>query len=247
MNRLSFKNQKEAFPLHYHPEFCISIIKNGVELINIQEEQFVGNVDDITITHPYELHSNPIFSSSNLLAFDTLYIPEETVRAMLPLDQTLHFENRVIRNDKLNTLFKQLMNLENRPDNSLLKKFILQLSSFGELTKTLSIKKPLSYWGSIDAYIELNIKEIISLEQLAEIAHLNKYSFARKFKETTGISPIHYTLMKKVFHCKKTMTKECSITEKAYEYNFTDTSHFSKSFKKFIGIRPKTYQKEFLV
>ncbi len=222
------------------------MIKNGVELINIREKQFVGNVGDITITHPYELHSNPIYSSTNLLSFDTLYISDEMVRGILPLGQTLYFENRVIRNDELNELFESLMNLEASPDDPLLQRFILHLSSFGELTETLKIKKPLEYWNSIDTYIEQNIKKNISLEQLADIVNLNKYSFARKFKETTGISPIHYTLMKKVFHCKKTITKTCSITEKAYEYNFTDTSHFSKSFKKFIGIRPKTYQKEFL-
>lgn len=246
MNKLSFKNQKEAFPLHYHPEFCISLIKSGVELINIGAKQFVGNVNDITITHPYELHSNPLYSSTNLLSFDTLYISDETVRAILPQGQTLHFENRVIRNDELNELFGNLMNLEASPDESLLQRFILHLSSFADLSTELKIKKPLEYWDSIDTYIEQNIKEIISLEQLADIVNLNKYSFARKFKETTGISPIHYTLMKKVFHCKKTITKKCSIIEKAYEYNFTDTSHFSKSFKKFIGIRPKIYQKEFL-
>ncbi|WP_378187326.1 helix-turn-helix domain-containing protein [Aquimarina sp. W85] len=246
MNRLSFKNQKEAFPLHYHPEFCISKIKSGVELINIGQKQFVGNVNDITITHPYELHSNPLYSSTNLLSFDTLYISDKTVRAMLPLGQTLHFKNRVIQNNELNVLFENLMHFDAVPIESLLKKFISYLSSFAELTTNLEIRKPLEYWNEIDTYIERNIKEIISLEQLADIANLNKYSFARKFKETTGMSPIHYTLMKKVFHCKKTITKKCSITEKAYEYNFTDTSHFSKSFKKFIGIRPKSYQKEFL-
>ncbi len=203
-------------------------------------------MNDITITHPYELHSNPLYSSTNLLSFDTLYISDETVRAILPLGQTVHFEYRVIRNGELNALFENLMHPEDSAVGDLLQKFILHLSSFGELTTKSKIRKPLAYWDNIDTYIEQNIKEIISLEKLAEVVNLNKYSFARKFKETTGISPIHYTLMKKVFHCKKTLTKKCSITEKAYEYNFTDTSHFSKSFKRFIGVRPKTFQNEFL-
>ncbi|WP_400078254.1 AraC family transcriptional regulator [Winogradskyella sp. R77965] len=246
MKILSFINQKQAFPLHYHKEYCISIIKYGVELLNIGDEQYIGNVNDITITHPYELHSNPLFSLNNLLSFHTLYISEETVRSILPFRNTVYFEKRVVKNEQLNILFEKLLDCDAKNQKLLLHKFITLLSNFGELSSESKTQKPLKSWESIDMFIDQNIKEPITLERMATIANLNKYSFARKFKQTTGISPVHYTLMKKVFHCKETMTTKCSITDKAYEYNFTDISHFSKSFKKFIGIRPKIYQQNFI-
>ncbi|MDC7998384.1 AraC family transcriptional regulator [Gilvibacter sediminis] len=246
MDKLSFKNQKDAFPLHYHSEFCISLIKKGVELINIKEKQFVGQANDITITHPYELHANPMYSETNLLSFDTLYVSDALIREILPLGKTFHFDNRVIRDLKLNELFEKIMITSTEVEKPLLEEFVVKLSSYSELTQEPKISKPLDNWEDIETYIEQHIKENISLDQLASIANLNKYSFSRKFKDTTGITPVHYTLMKKVFHCKETITKQCTLTEKAYEYNFTDISHFSKAFKKFVGVRPTTYQQKFL-
>jgi len=250
MKILSFENQKQAFPLHYHPEYCISLIKKGVELISIGEEQFMGNVNDITITHPYELHANPLHSTSSLLSFDTLYVSEKEARSILPFGKIPFFKQRVINDEALQKSFEEITDKGlGGFDDSLqeeLVRFITLLSGFGELDEHSRIEKPMSSWEAIDEYVEQNIKDTISLQDMAQVANLNKFSFARKFKRSTGMSPVHYTLMKKVFHCKETITRNCSLTQKAYEYNFTDASHFSKAFKKFIGIRPKVYQENFL-
>ncbi len=56
------------------------------------------------------------------------------------------------------------------------------------------------------------------------------------------MSPMSYVLMKKVFAAKAKIHAGCDLTDLAYVYNFTDISHFSNSFKKYIGISPKAYR-----
>jgi len=243
MEILSFENHNKAFPLHYHKEYCISLIRDGVELIEINDTSFKGTEGDVTITHPYELHANPLFSENNALSFATLYISEADFKSLSNSKYSVYFPQRVLKDSSLKELF---MSAIANPEERLLSQFISKLAQFGTAKKG-SFKKPLDAWEQLERFIEHHIHEPISLEDMAGEVHLNKYSFARKFKKNTGITPIHYVLMKKVFHCKDMMTQESSFTDLAYTYNFTDVSHFSNCFKRFIGVTPTVYQQNCIV
>jgi AraC-like DNA-binding protein len=71
---------------------------------------------------------------------------------------------------------------------------------------------------------------------------MDKFKFAKSFKYFCGISPMNYMLIKRVFEAKETISKETNLTALAYEFNFTDMSHFSRQFNRYIGLSPKKYQ-----
>ena len=52
--------------------------------------------------------------------------------------------------------------------------------------------------------------------------------------------------MKKAFSSKKLINPSTELTKIAYQYNFTDLAHFSKTFKRYVGISPKNYQKNII-
>lgn len=60
------------------------------------------------------------------------------------------------------------------------------------------------------------------------------------------MTPMNYVLMKKVFSSKKDIHSNSELTEVAYRYNFTDMAHYSKTFKRFIGISPKKYRESII-
>lgn len=74
------------------------------------------------------------------------------------------------------------------------------------------------------------------------MANINKFGFVKNFKATTGMTPMSYILMKKIFSSKKLIDPQSELTEIAYHYNFSDLAHFSKTFKRYIGLSPKMYQ-----
>ncbi|MBL4745673.1 MAG: helix-turn-helix transcriptional regulator [Flavobacteriaceae bacterium] len=98
----------------------------------------------------------------------------------------------------------------------------------------------------ISDYIENNIHDMFSLDELSKMANINKFGLVKKFKEPTGMTPMNYILMRRIFSSKKLINSFSELTEIAYQYNVTDMAHFSKTFKCFIGISPKKYKKALL-
>ncbi len=94
------------------------------------------------------------------------------------------------------------------------------------------------------AYIEDHFSEFISLEDIAEQVHLNSVYFSYLFKKKQGINFSEYLINYRIEKAKK-MLKETSdnISVIAGQVGYKDSKHFSKLFKKIVGLRPIEYRK----
>ncbi|MTI32332.1 AraC family transcriptional regulator [Xanthovirga aplysinae] len=243
---ISVQNQVTEFPSHYHETFCISLIHNGIETIDLGFKKMYSEKGSITITNPYEIHSNPLMSSDLQLEFDTIYISKDLMKYLLG-GINIIFINRKINNREANQLFLQLKNALDLKDIQTIENLLIQ---FVNILKEYSEEKAGEYselgfnnLNHVNNYIESHIAHKLSLEELSNVANINKYGFAKKFKASTGMTPMNYVLMKKVFSSKKLITPNTELTQIAYDYNFSDMAHFSRTFKRYIGISPKSYQK----
>ena len=243
---LSIANQAKAFPKHFHETFCISLIHHGIETIHLDEQSFYSEANSITITNPYEIHSNPIIDGTTLLSFDTIYISKDLMKYLFH-GHNIVFTNRKITNRQANQIFIQLKNAIDLQD---IKNMEILLFQLADALKYYAQEKTEAYTplnfnnlNNVNSFIENNIQDKFSLEELSKIANMNKFSFAKKFKLSTGMSPMNYILMKKIFSSKKLIDKNIELTQLAYTFDFTDMAHFSKTFKRYIGISPKNYQK----
>ena len=247
---LCMQGQSKSFPEHFHETFCISLINQGIECMKIGNRHIYSEKNYISITNPYEVHSNPLVASELRLNFDTIYLSQELVDRYAQKSK-LSFEKRSFKNLKLNDSFEELVNSikdnkKERISNSL-EQFIQQLVPYS--TENLDsdhfcFKKE---WDVVFSFIEHNYLEKITIEDIAGIANMDKYNFAKKFKNTTGMSPINYILMKRIFAAKSRISISTDITSLSYDYNFSDLAHFSRNFKRFIGLSPKNYQKGLLI
>jgi AraC-like DNA-binding protein len=245
MDFISVEDQSQDFPKHFHETFCISLIRNGIEKIEFDDHFLYSEANSISITNPYEVHANPLVDPGSKVSFDTIYLsPELMVYALNGKD--IEFQNRQIWDIKINRTFAQLLAEMKRNKLSnpeiLLKKFITQLSPYAQASQEETGSFHSEYLTELIAYIEQNLEDKLYLDELARITNLNKYGFSKKFKSLTGMSPMSYVLMKKVFAAKAKIHADSDLTDLAYTYNFTDISHFSHSFKKYIGVSPKAYR-----
>jgi len=244
---ISIENQTTGFPKHYHETFCISLIHQGIEQIDFNNYSLFSEKESISITNPYEIHSNPIIESKTPLKFDTIYLSNDLMKYLLK-GKNIAFFNRKIISGKVNILF---LKLKNALDSGNAKNIELSLFQFANILQHFSQENKGEYaelnfnnFSKINHFIENNIYDKFSLDELAKMANINKFGFAKKFKASIGMTPINYILMKKVFSCKKLIAPNSELTEIAYQYNFTDMAHFSKTFKRFIGISPKMYREK---
>jgi AraC family transcriptional regulator len=88
-------------------------------------------------------------------------------------------------------------------------------------------------------YIEEHLDAGPTLEQLAAVAHLSPYHFARQFKAATGLPPHQYVIMRRVERAKQLLQGgDLSLAEVAARAGFSDQSQFSHHFKRLVGVTP---------
>lgn len=92
-------------------------------------------------------------------------------------------------------------------------------------------------------YINENISRPLSNKEIGEALMLHPNYISKLVKITTGL-PLHqYLLRTRVYHSIELLTeKKLTISEIAEQCGFCDIYHYSKSFKKIIGIPPSKYE-----
>ena len=91
-------------------------------------------------------------------------------------------------------------------------------------------------------YMEEHVAESLSIDDLARHCGTSVSTLAHTFTEISGISPLQYHLRLK-FELAKTLLRdgENTITQVAEKLNFSDTAHFSRTFKKMTGTSPSIF------
>lgn len=92
-------------------------------------------------------------------------------------------------------------------------------------------------------YIEANLSRDVHLDELAETASLSSFHFAKLFKQSTGASPHQYILQRRLERAKELLRKPgLTISEISLDAGFSDQSHFTNVFRRFVGVPPSKYR-----
>lgn len=93
-------------------------------------------------------------------------------------------------------------------------------------------------------YIDEHFKENISLDQLAELAHINKYYLAHAFRKVYGTSPINYLNARRIQESRFLLSNsDHSLSQIARILGFSSPSYFSQSFRRAEGMSPMEYRR----
>jgi AraC-like DNA-binding protein len=95
-------------------------------------------------------------------------------------------------------------------------------------------------------YIERNLKESICLADLAKNANLSDYHFHRMFKKYSSETVNEFVTRFKLERAAILLYVHptISITDIAMDYGYSDSSTFSRTFKRHFGVSPIEYKKQ---
>ena len=98
--------------------------------------------------------------------------------------------------------------------------------------------------AAVRRYIDLHFKESLTLEQLAQEAHMNKYYLSHSFKREYNISPINYMISRRIEESKYLLAEtDLSMSQIAQLLGFSSLSYFSQVFRRTQSISPMEYRK----
>jgi len=92
-------------------------------------------------------------------------------------------------------------------------------------------------------YIEANLNDSVHLQELAALAGLSPFHFARQFKDATGLAPHQFVLRSRVERAKQLLERtELSLAEIGLTLGFSHQSHFTTVFRRWVGATPKAWR-----
>lgn len=98
----------------------------------------------------------------------------------------------------------------------------------------------------VTAFIADNYEGDLSLAELAGVAGISAFHFAREFKRATGTTPHQYLIKFRVERAKALLTdSEMPLVEVGSRSGFSHQSHFTRLFHRLTGMTPQSYRLTF--
>lgn len=252
---------------HSHDFYEIYFFMDGNVKYYIENESYTLKKGDILIIPPGKIH-RPVIEEGNapyeryVLWLYSHYISskdglgeiiseindtitEKNTRLIPFKGNFLHHMTELF--DKLHTEFLSEANFSFYIAESCITLILTEiLRTFEQMDKVSD--EPQELIRRVIAYINANVMDAPSLEELSEVFFVSKYYLSHKFKEYTKTTIHQYILMKKINLAKELLEKGNSPKEVCDLCGFSTYSNFYKAFTSQTGISPKDYNgKQFTI
>ena len=112
---------------------------------------------------------------------------------------------------------------------------------------SISTSRSLTFTGGLSAkrlrevieFISDNYTRDLKLAELAQVAGMSSFHFAREFKRTTGTTPHQYLIKFRVERAKALLARrDLPLIEVGLQTGFSHQSHFTRLFRRVTGLTP---------
>lgn len=90
-------------------------------------------------------------------------------------------------------------------------------------------------------FLEIRAAERVSLAELARVAGCSPFRLVRAFRERYGLPPHTWQLQVRVRRSQELLRQGVGVAEAACVLGFVDQSHFSRVFRRIVGMTPGVY------
>jgi len=96
----------------------------------------------------------------------------------------------------------------------------------------------------VERHVRERLHTDLSLNDLAGAVGLSKYHFSRRFKERTGQSPYQFVIYERVRAARRRLRNTLHpLARIALDVGFNSQSHFTRTFKRHVGVPPGQYRR----
>ena len=107
--------------------------------------------------------------------------------------------------------------------------------------------RPYTEMRTVLEFIRDNYSRSIEIRELAALVHLSVSQFERRFRKVFQISPLKHIMNVRIRAASLQLTTtNDTIASIAMDCGFYDHSHFTRNFRKIMGVSPKEYRKQYM-
>lgn len=236
--------------LHTHSCTELFFITGGHGVFHVENNSFPIAVNDVVVVNANVPHTEQSQQSGPLsyiaLGVDHMEAPKEFGGCTM-----IHL---TAQQSQINACLDLLVQeARERSDGwceicqDLLDVFLRRLARYQDLslTATAAAGKLNRECQMVRRYIDNHFKENIRLDDLAALAHINKYYLSHSFQKEFGISPISYLISRRIQESRYLLSDtDHTLSQIAHILSFSSLSYFSQSFRRLEGISPMEYRRQ---
>jgi AraC-like DNA-binding protein len=239
----------QTFSRHFHDEFCIGVIEQGVHLTEIRRQTWVVTAGRIIVSNPGEMHTGRP-GDQNGWSYRMLYPSAALLQQTVSfVDEHYHglpvFPQPVIRDRELAGNILRLHHLLETQADTLAQESLF-VWTIGRLLQRYTISQPTvqrlrpehAAVRRVQTYLADHYAEHVSLDQLAQLTQLSPFHLLRVFQAQVGMPPHQYLMQLRVTRAKSLLAAQIPPAAVAHEMGFVDQTHFSRQFKRIVGVPP---------
>ena len=249
-----FEGIVQPFPNHFHEYYVIGFVERGERCLSCKNQEYAIQRGDIVLFNPGDNHAC-VQSDEGTLDYRGFNISKDV---MLDLAEEVTckrelpgFSRNVICDEELSCYLRPLHELvmkgscEFGKEENLLLFLSLLIQRYGQPFESC-IPECRDEIERACAFMEQHYTERIYLDQICRHVGLSKSTLLRAFTKSKGVTPYSYLENIRIGQAKKLLEQGVAPINAALSTGFSDQSHFTNYFNRFIGLAPGVYREIFL-
>jgi len=249
-----FEGIVQPFPNHFHEYYVIGFVEDGERVLSCKNQEYTIRKGNVLLFNPGDNHAC-IQSGDGTLDYRGFNITKEV---MLNLAEEVTgrrelpgFSQNVILDEEAASCLRPLHELvmkgscEFGKEESLLLLVSRLIQEYGRPFESC-IPECRDEIEKACAFMEQHCAERIYLDQICRFAGLSRSALLRAFAKSKGVTPYSYLENIRIGRAKKLLEQGVPPIEAALRTGFSDQSHFTNYFTRFIGLSPGNYREIFL-
>lgn len=246
-----FEGILQPFPNHFHEHYVIGFVAQGERILFCRNCEYDISKGNIVLFHPGESHGC-ISKEGKFFDYRGLHIGKEVmldwIEEITGERKLPEFRTNVICDDKdilcyLRRIHELIVNKGGRfeKEEMILLLIAMLTERYGEIFQN-RMPKCRKEIDTACTFLKEHYAEQICLEQVCQEVGLSKSTLLRAFVKEKGMTPYRYLENIRVGEARKLLEQGETPIRTAMQTGFSDQSHFTNYFSRFIGLPPGLYR-----
>ena len=231
-----------AFPKHLHEGYSIGLIEGGVNRFQCEGQNWEAPKGTLCVVNPDQIHTGE--ADNDGWKYTNLFVSPEALSQALGYDnvKSLNFKEHVFHDAAIEQHFANLIDMTKNGDEALgiNCEYTLMMARLGQIANVPVVDRLASGLAisRVKDLLDSISDRAITLNELAAAADMRTFHLVHSFTEAFDISPYAYHLNRRLLAAQRMIENGVLLAEVAFRTGFTDQAHFTRHFRRFLGVTP---------